>query len=142
MLAVTLLYIFASIAVEATPFTPGPRDLASPSTSQRQAQTITETPSATLPVPIIPEDVTKVAQERNPDDPIITAAPDKLDLNDVNLKFKQTTYYTCVTIGTYSHCGTHRPILDASAASSIGRGRTNLRSAAVGVVVAMGLLLI
>lgn len=34
---------------------------------------------------------------------------------DVNAGFVQTTYYSCVTRGTYSHCGWHIPILDASA---------------------------
>ncbi|OAA65827.1 hypothetical protein SPI_02614 [Niveomyces insectorum RCEF 264] len=29
-------------------------------------------------------------------------------------KFRQTTYYTCVTMGSYSHCGWHEPILDVS----------------------------
>ncbi|KAK9783698.1 hypothetical protein SCAR479_00257 [Seiridium cardinale] len=33
---------------------------------------------------------------------------------DVNVKFKQTTYYTCVTWPSTVHCGWHEPILDAS----------------------------
>ncbi|KIH91198.1 hypothetical protein SPBR_02100 [Sporothrix brasiliensis 5110] len=33
-------------------------------------------------------------------------------------KFVQTTYYSCVTLGTYSHCGWHEPILDASTSAA------------------------
>lgn len=32
----------------------------------------------------------------------------------VEAKFRQTTYYTCVTWPTTVHCGWHEPILDAS----------------------------
>lgn len=33
-------------------------------------------------------------------------------------KFIQTTYYSCVTMGTYTHCGWHEPILDASTSAA------------------------
>jgi len=55
--------------------------------------------------------------------PIITPAPGTdPDWNGGGAKFVQTTYYSCVTRGTYSHCGWHEPILDASSAGSGGWG--------------------
>ncbi len=49
--------------------------------------------------------------------PAITSAPEAPDAAELAIKFRQTTYYSCVTLGTYTHCGTHEPILDASGAA-------------------------
>jgi hypothetical protein len=46
-----------------------------------------------------------------------------VDGNGKTFRFKQTTYFSCVTRGTYSHCGWHRPILEVSAAAG-GLGRS------------------
>ena len=40
-----------------------------------------------------------------------------VDANGNVFRFKQTTYYSCVTQGAYSHCGWHRPILEVSSGS-------------------------
>ncbi|KAK3326888.1 hypothetical protein B0H66DRAFT_171294 [Apodospora peruviana] len=73
-----------------------------------------------------------------------------LDANGAAVRFVQTTYYSCVTQGTYSHCGWHIPILDASSAASRigtkreagGMGGLALRVAiaAAGVVAIVGLV--
>ncbi|KAK8102177.1 hypothetical protein PG984_015323 [Apiospora sp. TS-2023a] len=64
--------------------------------------------------------------------------------HNINLKFVQTTYWSCVQWPTTVHCGWHEPILDASnGAGSPGRGQEGSRRAAVAGVVAglIGLLL-
>ncbi|TPX06692.1 uncharacterized protein E0L32_002188 [Thyridium curvatum] len=57
-----------------------------------------------------------------PADPAITPAPATVDMLDqAGNNFIQTTYYTCVTVGSYSHCGWHEPILDASSGADAGQ---------------------
>jgi len=75
-------------------------------------------------------DVFMLASGASPAEPTTTSRPGTPGVPD--LKFVQTTYYSCVTIGTYSHCGIHEPILDASAAS-------NLRASRKWAVIAVGL---
>jgi hypothetical protein len=58
-------------------------------------------------------------------------------------KFKQTTYYSCVTWPTTVHCGWHEPILDAS--MDAGRRNDSKTSALWAAIVALamaGLLLL
>ncbi|KAK3934748.1 hypothetical protein QBC46DRAFT_70237 [Diplogelasinospora grovesii] len=59
--------------------------------------------------------------------PAVTDAPaiegQGIDANGDAIKFVQTTYYSCVTMGTYSHCGWHEPILDASSGTKSAFGR-------------------
>ena len=38
-------------------------------------------------------------------------------------KYYQTTYYSCVVSGTYSHCGWHRPIVAYQAGAAAAAGR-------------------
>ncbi|KAK8073231.1 hypothetical protein PG994_004130 [Apiospora phragmitis] len=60
--------------------------------------------------------------------------------NNINLKFVQTTYWSCVQWPTTMHCGWHEPILDASnGAGSPGRGREGPRRA-VGAGLVAGLV--
>lgn len=66
--------------------------------------------------------------EDSGDSPPPETTPLPIDQDDVDIignavRFVQTTYYSCVTIGTDSHCGWHEPILDASNNAS-GQGRT------------------
>jgi hypothetical protein len=53
----------------------------------------------------------------------ITPVPGSLESADGESveRLVQTTYYSCATIGTYTHCGWHEPILDASTNSATGR---------------------
>jgi len=57
-------------------------------------------------------------------------------------RFRQTTYWGCVTRGTYRHCGWHMPIIDAGAArgawSSGGGVRAAGAAGVVGLLVWMG----
>lgn len=46
-----------------------------------------------------------------------------IDPNGKTWRFRQTTYYSCVTRGaTYTHCGWHRPLLEAGAGRLGGAG--------------------
>jgi hypothetical protein len=61
--------------------------------------------------------------------PAVTDAPANaiegqgIDANGDAIKFVRTTYYSCVTMGTYSHCGWHETILDASSGTKSAFGR-------------------
>ncbi|KAK8071421.1 hypothetical protein PG997_011624 [Apiospora hydei] len=60
--------------------------------------------------------------------------------NNINLKFVQTTYWSCVQWPTTMHCGWHKPILDASnGGGSPGRGQQGPQRA-VGAGVVAGLV--
>ncbi|KAK8024594.1 hypothetical protein PG993_012660 [Apiospora rasikravindrae] len=60
--------------------------------------------------------------------------------NNINLKFVQTTYWSCVQWPTTMHCGWHKPILDASnGVASPGRGQEGPQRA-VGAGVVAGLV--
>ncbi len=75
-------------------------------------------------------------------EPNMTAAPKPSNsLNDEDIRFIQTTYYSCVTMGTYSHCGLHEPILDASGASPMASMKGRGGWAVVAACVAAGVLL-
>lgn len=51
--------------------------------------------------------------------------------HNINLKFVQTTYWSCVQWPTTVHCGWHEPILDASNGAGLpGRGQEGPRRAA------------
>ncbi|KAK0653070.1 hypothetical protein B0T16DRAFT_388223 [Cercophora newfieldiana] len=63
--------------------------------------------------------------------PAITAPPEGdtsggewwhtgVDGNGDTFRYRQTTYYTCVTQGLKEHCGWHRPILEVSGAGGLG----------------------
>lgn len=53
-------------------------------------------------------------------------------------RFVQTTYWACVTRGTYTHCGWHMPILDAGAGRGAWSPGAGIR--AVGAAGAVALL--
>jgi len=82
--------------------------------------TLASAPTTTLSPPDAPQapapDATEIPSlfdgQASPPQPNITPAP---GAEELAVKYRQTTYYTCVTIGTYTHCGIHEPILDASA---------------------------
>ncbi|KAK1830890.1 hypothetical protein QBC39DRAFT_382903 [Podospora conica] len=67
-----------------------------------------------------------------------------IDANGKLFRFRQTTYYSCVTQKTASHCGWHRPILEVSgAAGDDGRrfwGFGAKAAAAVGAAAAVVLV--
>lgn len=46
-----------------------------------------------------------------------------IDANGKLFRFRQTTYYSCVTQKTASHCGWHRPIVEISGAAGDEGGR-------------------
>ncbi len=84
-----------------------------------------------------------LVEDAKPVNPAITPAPGTAEGTvGVGAKFVQTTYYSCVTMGTYSHCGWHEPILDASNTAP-SRGRVAMRAvlAAVAASVVSGLVL-
>ncbi|KAK4443079.1 hypothetical protein QBC34DRAFT_214067 [Podospora aff. communis PSN243] len=45
-----------------------------------------------------------------------------VDGNGDTFRYRQTTYYSCVTQGSREHCGWHRPILEVSGAGGLGEG--------------------
>ncbi|KAJ8062192.1 hypothetical protein OCU04_008746 [Sclerotinia nivalis] len=79
--------------------------------------------------------------EMNDFDPIITAAPTTEEIQ-LQEKYHQTTYWSCVTLKTYVHCGWHEPILAGGTeiagaeCGSCNGGRMALMAA--GMVVAVG----
>ncbi|KAL1854849.1 hypothetical protein VTK73DRAFT_8677 [Phialemonium thermophilum] len=80
-------------------------------------------------------------QDKASNEPQTTAAP-LPSAGGANVRFVQTTYWSCVTQGTYTHCGWHIPILDAGANRVFGRGGGNDRGTlAAGVAGLAGLLL-
>jgi hypothetical protein len=107
----------------------------------------TTTSSAVLVAPPSSPDL-RIATVTNPEDSPHTegpAAPEPTPLfgdidgdDEINAAFVQTTYYSCVTRGTYSHCGWHIPILDASnAAPNHGGGAaTGIAAIRAGLVAA------
>ncbi|KAM3085930.1 hypothetical protein ACMFMG_002982 [Clarireedia jacksonii] len=74
--------------------------------------------------------------------PVITAAPTAQDI-ELQQKYHLTTYWSCVTIQTYVHCGWHNPLLPGGteiAGAPCGRcgaGRARPVVAAAGVVAAV-----
>ncbi|KAF7874273.1 hypothetical protein EAF04_002945 [Stromatinia cepivora] len=81
--------------------------------------------------------------ETNEGNPLITAAPTAEEMQ-LREKYHQTTYWSCVTLKTYVHCGWHEPILAGgteiagAACGSCNGGRMALMAAAA--VVAAGVL--
>ncbi|CAD6440331.1 fb107956-5df3-4973-ab06-60e4b95a763e [Sclerotinia trifoliorum] len=75
--------------------------------------------------------------------PVITAAPmiDEIQLQE---KYHQTTYWSCVTRRTYVHCGWHEPVLVGGteiAGAQCGLcNNGGMALMAAGVVVAVGVL--
>jgi hypothetical protein len=97
---------------------------------------------ASTPEPPTPTETGRLSIEIvQPLEPTPATTIDELDWSDgIDMNFVQTTYFSCVTRGTYSHCGWHRPILDAGAGRmTAGPGiavRAGLAAGAVGMVVA------
>ncbi|KAH6656142.1 hypothetical protein BKA67DRAFT_535036 [Truncatella angustata] len=58
---------------------------------------------------------------------------------EVGAKFRQTTYYTCVTWPSTVHCGWHEPILDASM-NAAWSGYGSRKAAAWGTMAAIAAL--
>ncbi|OTA77629.1 hypothetical protein M434DRAFT_44879, partial [Hypoxylon sp. CO27-5] len=55
------------------------------------------------------------------------------NFHEMNAKYVQTTYWSCVTFPLETHCGWHQPILDAGAGriGCEGSGRAALRAGVV-----------
>ncbi|KAK0755132.1 hypothetical protein B0T18DRAFT_400729 [Schizothecium vesticola] len=97
---------------------------------------------AAPPAPAItpPPDAAAAITEDSGDDGWQTG----IDANGKLFRFRQTTYYSCVTQKTASHCGWHRPILEVSgAAGDDGRGVWGFGAkAAVAVGAAAGVVVV
>lgn len=59
------------------------------------------------------------------------------EITGVAERFRQTTYWGCVTRGTYRHCGWHMPIIDAGAARGAWSAGGGMRAAGAAGVVAL-----
>ncbi|KAH8599448.1 hypothetical protein B0O99DRAFT_613929 [Bisporella sp. PMI_857] len=68
-------------------------------------------------------------------DPTITAGPSLEDVEKIELqqKWHVETYYSCVTRGTYSHCGWHKPVRPGGSEIAGAEGR-GLERRALGIV--------
>ncbi|KAK3358719.1 hypothetical protein B0T25DRAFT_563795 [Lasiosphaeria hispida] len=79
-------------------------------TSQSTTPQITQAPALNSPA----------AKAANVDDGFQTG----VDADGNTFRFRQTTYYSCATMGTYAHCGWHVPIVEIGegASSSGGMG--------------------
>ncbi|KAI1140027.1 hypothetical protein F5Y05DRAFT_304258 [Hypoxylon sp. FL0543] len=79
--------------------------------------------------------------------PKITPSPELdppgANFHEMDEKYVQTTYWSCVTFPLETHCGWHQPILDAGAGKigCEGSGQVALRAGVVAGVVAGGLVL-
>lgn len=108
-------------------------------------RTITSTPtgSATTDAEDLPStEEPENEKEKSSTKPEITASPNlNIDSDADALRFVQTTYWSCVTYVTTSHCGWHEPILDASTSSASSVGTRSMRAAAMAAGVALLLLL-
>ncbi|KAK3326965.1 hypothetical protein B0T19DRAFT_149648 [Cercophora scortea] len=129
-----------------TPTTPtAPTTLSPP--SRPPAIVIQPTPSPSQPRsrprPHIMDlrDVPDTTSAAPPSPPaVITPAPGSeagngIDANGNVVHFVQTTYYTCLSRGTSSHCGWHIPILDASNGGSRLVGGVAVRATSVAWIV-------
>ncbi|KAI1466253.1 uncharacterized protein F4812DRAFT_461223 [Daldinia caldariorum] len=80
-------------------------------------------------------------------DPEITPSPELplegVNFHTIDIKYVQTTYWSCVTFPLETHCGWHEPILDAGAAGMRyeDSGKVALRAGVVAGIVAGGLAL-
>ncbi|KAI1407115.1 hypothetical protein F5Y13DRAFT_135162 [Hypoxylon sp. FL1857] len=70
-------------------------------------------------------------------------SPPGANFHEMDAKYVQTTYWSCVTFPLETHCGWHQPILDAGAGRKgcEGSGQAALRAGVVAGVVAGGLVL-
>ncbi|KAI0836574.1 hypothetical protein F5Y06DRAFT_272828 [Hypoxylon sp. FL0890] len=79
--------------------------------------------------------------------PKITPSPELnppgANFHEMDAKYVQTTYWSCVTFPLETHCGWHQPILDAGAGrlGGEGNGQAVLRAGIVAGVIAGVLLL-
>ncbi len=113
-------------------------------TSLARAVAKTATLATSLAPPSSPElsvptatEKSSTVEDHEAGPPEITAISNGI-ASELNEKFVQTTYYSCVTMGTYSHCGWHIPILDARAAPVRGEAMVALRAgAAVAAIFAL-----
>jgi len=55
-----------------------------------------------------------------------------VDGNGDTFRYRQTTYYTCVTLGLAEHCGWHRPILEVSGAGELGEASRGVFGTGIG----------
>ncbi|CAK7212727.1 hypothetical protein SCUCBS95973_001561 [Sporothrix curviconia] len=104
----------SSLPASTTPagFVETPRSWAPPSSTPNTPFTV---PAMAAGVIVPPSDAPAPA----PPAASITQAPQATRKGQAD-KFVQTTYYSCVTMGTYTHCGWHEPILDASTSAASG----------------------
>ena len=116
----------------------------SPAKRDHSTDTITRTSFVTITLGHQQQAPATMASDDSPGvaiPPTMTAAPD-VDVSEAEKELKerflQTTYYTCITKGTYSHCGWHKPIIDAT----LNHGSARRPSALLGwtVAAAAGLL--
>jgi len=147
LVAMQVIALFASSGIAKSPVA-GAAVLASPGRSlARRAPAVVTAAADGLPLTLPRAQHTNPRQDATATNieateeaaPVLTPAPriDSLDFNKA--RFVQTTYYSCVTRGTYSHCGWHEPILDASSTGSrsLGAGvigRSNVLWGLVAVV--------
>lgn len=118
-----LLYPLAAALIGQTVANSVTPPAAAASTFVIRSEKQTASPSSTILPPSSPElpAPTPAGGNAVPDPavdgggPEITTEPDTDSTTEVDINYVQTTYYSCVTIGTYSHCGWHIPILEAGA---------------------------
>ncbi|TGO42286.1 hypothetical protein BHYA_0010g00460 [Botrytis hyacinthi] len=81
--------------------------------------------------------------ETSGEDPLITAAPSAEEIQ-LREKYHLTTYWSCVTLQTFVHCGWHEPILEGgteiagASCGSCNAGKVALMAA--GAVMVAGIL--
>lgn len=105
-----------------------------------------ETPTASLSSTVLPPSSPELPEPTSTDgsdapNPVvdgggseITAEPDPDDHSRADIKYVQTTYYSCVTIGSYSHCGWHMPILESGVQKGGDGVSIAIRAGAVALV--------
>ncbi|KAH8808054.1 hypothetical protein F5884DRAFT_353082 [Xylogone sp. PMI_703] len=102
--------IALAIAVPAAETSASPTELSSALSAFSTA--LSSAPEPTITTPPSPEEVETRLQE----------------------KYHQTTYFSCVTIGTYTHCGTHEPILPGGTEIPAAAGRWAIHTMMGGVL--------
>ncbi|KAI2625120.1 hypothetical protein GGR54DRAFT_594971 [Hypoxylon sp. NC1633] len=119
----------------------------SDSLSQPQSTSVAVAETRCTAVPINGQSTDTPTGTASSSTPKITASPEfdppGGNFHEIGAKFKQTTYWSCVTFPLETHCGWHEPILDAGAGrvGCGGGGEAALRAGIVAGVVAGGLVL-
>ncbi|KAI0106574.1 hypothetical protein F4776DRAFT_436784 [Hypoxylon sp. NC0597] len=154
-----LSFAEASLKTPRTAISPNP---SSTTTTLEAALSSTTIPATSASSTQLTSDVDVTAKNRNTvfpldeptssstmaaSNPKITPSPELnppgANFHEMNAKYVQTTYWSCVTFPLETHCGWHQPILDAGAGriGCEGRGQAALRAGVVAGVIAGGLVL-